>query len=131
MRTISINAIAAANEAATTIEGLGEDFLLVADNGETVDPVGFVRRDRDYTELRTAGDGPRSSSVTIERPSFRYGGTLVPATVTWSSSDSRGGIGEARVTARLMAFAAAVAEQLNTWADAGQLPRLSAEGSVA
>lgn len=119
MTTITLNGIAAAHTVASAIAGHGQDFELV--HGDTAS--GQVRADREYTELRLTADGTWAScTVTIERPSTRYGSPS-PAAVSFSSaaSGTTDTVGFARRSADLIAFAAQVAEQLNEWAAAGQL----------
>jgi hypothetical protein len=131
MQTISIKSIAAASEIASTIEGFGPEILLTRqgfeEEGVIVRPLGEYA---DSTELRL-GDSAR---VTIDRPRVAFNlnradrrGAIVPARVTWSSSNSNSnGLAAAETTVELLAFAVEVAKQLQAWADEGALPRLVA-----
>ena len=124
MQSININAIAAVHEVAATIAGVANVDAPVLLVDRDLNAGREVFAGRDYTEI-LVGDRARTT-VTIHRPTERWsgGGDVERATVTWSSSDSYGGVEDAAATARFLAFAAQVAEQLNRWLDAGQLPYL-------
>ena len=123
MKSLSMNAVAAAHAVAAAIEGYGEEIRLSYEPGAAVVvvPVGGH-----YTELRLDGDGVRSARVTIERPELEWNGTDVkPTRVSWSSSSSSSsGARDALATADLLRFACAVAGILDGWATRGELPRL-------
>lgn len=123
MNQISIQAVAAAHTVASTIEGFGEPVEVVdRETGATcvVPPLGEFA---DYCELNLQTGGGDGARVTIERPRRAFGSTVKPAEVTWPSS----GRSDARSMCRLLDFAVRVAEQLDVWAAAGQLPRLAVD----
>jgi hypothetical protein len=112
MQTINITSIAAAHEVAAVITGHSEDAELVFE-GMTA----RVRSGAEMTELRFPG----CSTVTLSAPRLAYGGTVVDAGLSWSSSSSQPTITGAVRTAQLLAFAAKVADQLNQWVADGQV----------
>lgn len=122
MTTLSITALAADHNFASMIEGFGvepgESAQLTVDDVTTSVRVGY-----DDIEIRFQD----AATVTITRPIQHWNGEWVrPATVTHSSSDSNDeGITAAARTAQVLAFAVRVAQQLNAWAEAGELPRLN------
>jgi hypothetical protein len=121
MTTISVTALAADHNFASAIEGFG------VEPGKSVE----LTFDGTSTRVRVGSDivgihFEDAATVEIERPTRDWDGTLQRATVTHSSSDSRDrGVKAAIRTATVLAFAARVAEQLDKWAFAGELPRLN------
>lgn len=123
MTNFSLNTIGAAQALAECIEGFAYADGIALTHGDL--RTAPLRGDRLYTELRLLDPAGKDASaiVTIERGRRAYGDQS-PASVTFSSSSSTAGTGYARATAALLTFAADVADLLNQWAAAGQLPRL-------
>ena len=129
MKTISMNAVAAAHEVASTIEGYGDPRGIVVTDGEASFQ---VLANRGYNSMRLATDDYRSAEVTVQRAEVNLRGALDPATVTWSSSSSDArGAEDAGATARLLVFATQVATTLQDWAARGDLNRINAEQMAA
>jgi hypothetical protein len=121
MQTISLNAIAAAQTVAQTIEGFGDPDGITVVSGENTALIRPCGEWCDHVEVRLGG----SANVSIDRPAKgALNGNVIPASVRWSSSDSNGSLEDAKATVELLAFATQVADQLNEWADRGELPRL-------
>lgn len=124
--TISITAVAAVHEVASTLEGYRDPVVLDLDGAQcVVNPLGpYV----DQVELRLAGPRFRTASVTIERARRdSWGeGELTRSRVSWGSSSSGSkGHEDAVATAVLLTFAAQVAALIDDWAERGQLSRLA------
>lgn len=109
--TVDFYSIAATHMVACAIVGAREPV--------DVEIAGQVVRFKvaDYSEIRVPG----ASSITIERPSNRYG-SVAPAQVSWSSSSSAGS--DAQLTADLLRFADSVRLTLDEWMRDGLLPYL-------
>jgi hypothetical protein len=112
MNSIAITGIAAAHNVAAVLTGHDTDAELVF-NGATA----RIRSGAEITELRF----PDCSTVTISAPRLAYGGTVIDAGVSWSSSSSQPTLTGAVRTAQVLAFAAKVADQLNLWVADGQI----------
>lgn len=117
-KVVSITGIAAPTALAEFIEfGSKSETMRLSDGTSEC----TVRGDSDYTELRFTD----AASITIRRADNFYTENQ-PATVSWSSSSSNNeGTAAAAATIKALTFAVAVADQLNKWMAAGQLPRLN------
>jgi hypothetical protein len=126
MKTINIKSISAAHEVASTIAGVPADAAgVVVFDEKTGGAQATVRPGLDVTEIEFRGEYVSTARVSIERPYVDLHRGLTATTVRWSSSDSRAlGTEDAAATARLLAFACAVAERLDAWAEDGALPYL-------
>lgn len=117
MQTVNIKAISADHTVAGFIVGArGKERVMLMLDG---DPAGgsVVTPGREFTELRFTD----CATVVIHAPRLAYGGTVVSAGVTWSSSSSDPTIENATRTAQVLAFAVSVAECLNAWVADGSV----------
>jgi hypothetical protein len=115
---LTINSLGAAQNVASVLAGVPADgergtLALWFDAGG---PVMQIVPGAAYTELRF----PDCAVVTIHAPATGFAGAM-KATVSWSSSSTPPRLSAAKRTARVIEFAADVAEQLNRWIDDGSL----------